>query len=92
MIDHCALAHRQCDATKRDWDGPLSPYCWRYQEHGRKAAEADADRLAGAVYLQRQGHLDHLAPINCVPGTCRTCDAMHAALAAHEALKTEEVT
>ena len=58
-----------------------------------EAAEADAERLVGAVYLQRNGHPDHLVPINCIPGTCRTCDAMHAALAAHAKLKRDlEVT
>ena len=53
LIDHCALAHRQCDATKREWDGPLSPYCWRYQEHGRKAAEAKVKTLVEALKKAR---------------------------------------
>ena len=86
LIDLCALTSNLCDATKREWDGPLSPYCWRYQRARAEAWKADAERLASDLG-------DHIN--GCAMATrCEECELKcrdGEDLAAHDARLKAEV-
>ena len=48
-IDRCTVTDKQCDATQRDWDGPYSPYCYRFQLSALADLRMVAEGLAEAL-------------------------------------------
>ena len=54
LLDLCTLQgdeirNHYCDATKRDWDGPYAPYCWRFQGAALADLKTVAEGLAEAL-------------------------------------------
>ena len=90
LLDLCTLTQKCCDATKRDWDGPLSPYCWRYRADRAEAWEQMAGRLAEGLASCRD-YLAALSRSGAVAGYEMEMPSYEVTepLAAHEALKRE---
>ena len=90
LIDLCTLTDKHCDATGRDGDGPLFPYCWRWQEHSAEAWKADAGRLAEGLASCRD-YLAALSRSGAVAGYEMEMPSYEVTepLAAHEDLKRE---
>ena len=93
LLDRCTMMDSFCDAHLRDWDGPLFPFCWRFQAAGREAAEALVKVLVEAVEAARwyqigSGPCHHEADGG--GAECESCKLLEKCEAALAAVKGRE--